>query len=139
MESVGDPHVDPPDRCQIWEALSQYPFHCRTFHPAKFSPPGGDQGVGKPIKPIGWLVFISVPIWVASSREGATTTPKGEFTGLEFTALKKNFKKFIDQNLIIKKLIIKKSIIRKIKDKQMIIKKLMNKRRTDKKDNYQKN
>ena len=47
MESVGDPNVDPPDRHQIWEALSQYPFHCQTFNPPKLSPAvegGGRQG-----------------------------------------------------------------------------------------------
>ena len=29
MESVRHPNVDPTDRRQVWEAPSQYLFHCR--------------------------------------------------------------------------------------------------------------
>ena len=53
MESVRDPNVDPsPDHCKIWEALSQYLFHCQTFHPPKLSPARGIKDIlpvaGKP-------------------------------------------------------------------------------------------
>ena len=44
MESVRGPTVGPPDRRQVWEAASQYPFHCRTYTHPKLSPAGWDQG-----------------------------------------------------------------------------------------------
>ena len=63
MESVGDPNVDPPDRRQIWETPSNTSSTARPSIPPSFPQPGRAgvvkeilPVVGKPIKPIGWLV-----------------------------------------------------------------------------------
>ena len=93
-------------------APSQYPFHSRTFHPAKLSPPGGIKELVNQLKPlVGWYLFLFLFELQALGR--VQQLPPGENLQASNLPLWK-----------IKKINYKKTIIRKIKDKKMIIKKI---------------
>ena len=92
MESVSDLNVDPPDRRQVWEAQSQYPFHCRTFNPPSFPQPGGIKEiipvVDKPNKPIGWLVSDNRFNWRVNVIKSHDSVQKLHFIIKIFTQMK---------------------------------------------------